>query len=294
MRLTEVQCRGVRLAKTYKIAICSIVRDCDKKLKKNIPVIEKIRSYFKSSVVIIFENDSQDRTKQILKEWTKNSSNIFIECENFRTKTIPDTILNGVNGYFSSARITKMAEYRNNYLKKLEGIDFNPDFVMIVDLDVSKISLKGILHSFGIVELWDVICANGYSLSPKFKRRYHDTYALVELGKENIPQTEESIKDNAIKWNFLKKGQPLIPVYSAHGGLSIYRYDAIKNLRYRAIKNEDFIVEMRCEHFSFCNDIREKGFDRIYINPELKLKYQSIDFTLIKKYIRNKCKFKLL
>ena len=290
MEIDKVQSKGISLANTYNIAICSIVRDCNKNLVRNIPVIEKIRSYFKSSVVIIFENDSKDKTKQTLKKWSENSSNIYVECDNFKTKTIPDSTQNGVNKYFSNSRITKMANYRNQYLIKLEELNLDLDFVIVVDLDVSKIQAQGIFHSLGLVDQWDVISANGYSLSPKFKRRYHDTFALVELGNENIPQTEESIKKNAEKWDFSKNGQPLIPVYSAFGGLSIYRYDAIKNLRYRTIKNEDPIVEVHCEHFSFCYDIRKNGFNRIFINPELKLKYQSFDFKLIKKYILNKFK----
>ncbi len=276
------------IASLSNVAICSIVRDCGNKIQRNIPTIEKLRANFKSSVVIIFENDSKDNTKQILKEWSERSPNIIIECNNFATKTIPDFTTNGANKYYSHSRISKMVEYRNHYLKKLEEINFNPDFVIVVDLDVSKIYLKGVLQSFEIAEQWDVVCANGVSMSPKFKRRYHDTFALVELGKENTPQTEESIISNSNRWNFLKNGQPLIPVYSAYGGLSIYRYNAIKNLRYRTIINEDNRVEVRCEHFSFCHDIREKGFSKIFINPDLKIKYQSIDFSLIKKYIYSK------
>jgi hypothetical protein len=286
MDRNDIVVNGIKNSKSLKIAICSIVRDCDKNLKKNIPIINEITSYFKSSIVIIFENDSIDNTKQTLKEWSEKSSNVLIQCKDFGNKTIPVSTNNGVNKYFSVARINKMVEYRNNYLKKLEEINFNPDFVIVVDLDVNKIHTKGIFHSFGLIDQWDVVTANGYSMSPKFKRRYHDTYALVELGKENIPQTEESISVNAKKWNFLQNKQSLIPVFSAHGGLSIYRYEAMKKLRYRTIKNDDNQVEVRCEHFALCHDIREKGFGRIYINPLLELKYQSVDINLLKKYFR--------
>lgn len=286
MNKNNILDNGIKNSKLLKIAICSIVRDCDKNLKKNIPIINEITSYFKSSIVIIFENDSIDNTKNILKEWSEKSSNVLIQCKDFGNKTIPDSTDNGVNKYFSVARINKMVKYRNNYLQKLEEINFNPDFVIVVDLDVTKLSIKGILHSFGLIDQWDVVTANGYSISPKLKRRYHDTYALVELGKENIPQTEESILNNAQKWNFLQNKQSLTPVFSAHGGLSIYRYKAIKKLRYRIIKNKDNRVEVRCEHFALCHDIREKGFSRIYVNPLLELKYQSIDINLLKKYFK--------
>ena len=288
MNIEELQREGIRLMRNYNVAICSIVRDCNKNLHGNIVLIEKLRSYFKSSCIIIFENDSKDKTKQTLKDWSKNSSNVFIDCQNYGIKTIPDYVPNGSNKYYSFHRISKMVEYRNKYLQKLEEIEFCPDYVIICDLDVSEIFIEGIFHSFGLKDQWDVVCANGYSLSPQLRKRYHDTYALVEIGRENTAQTEESIKKNRIKWNaIINQSQELIPVYSAHGGLSIYRYDAIKNLRYNTTKNDDPRVEMRCEHYSFCNEIRKKGFERIFINRELKLKYQMIDFKLIKKFIRD-------
>ena len=65
--------------RNIKIAICSIVRDCNNNLKRNIPVIEKLRSHLKSSIVIVFENDSIDGTKDIFIEWNKKSSNVYIE-----------------------------------------------------------------------------------------------------------------------------------------------------------------------------------------------------------------------
>lgn len=282
--------KGIKEAQKYKIAICSIVRDCEKSLRKNIPVIEKIRPYFKSSVVIVFENDSVDGTKEILTKWAETHEDVYVELTNNMTKTIPSATVNGVNKYFSEARISKMASYRNHYLEKLEELNFNPDFVIVVDLDVAKIFPEGILTSFSMTEDWDVLCSNGYSLSPTLKRRYHDSYALVELGKEQKPQTEASIRECSEKWSFLKQGMPLIPVYSAYGGLSVYRYEAIKNLRYQVIKNNDPRVESRCEHFSMCHDIRDKGFTRIYINPNMTIKYQSLDLKLIRKFLTEKLK----
>lgn len=287
MNKTEIQNQGFNLIRNYTIAVCAIVRDCNKSLQRNIPVIEELRSHFKSSVVIIFENDSKDQTKYTLKDWSKNSSNVHINCEDNGTRTIPEEATDGVNKYYSDYRISKMVSYRNKYLNKLEEIDFNPDFVLVVDLDVSRIYLEGIIHSFGLADQWDVVCANGYSLSPMLRTRYHDSYALVELGKEDIPQTEESIKENSRKWNIINNSDSLIPIYSGHGGLSIYRFEAVKNLKYRLIKNDDSKVEVRCEHFSLCSDIRKNGYNRIFLNPELKLKYQTVNFNLLKKFVVN-------
>ncbi len=95
----------------FSIAICSIVRNCENQLSKNIILIENLRKYFKSSYVIIYENDSIDNTKNVLLDWQKKSNNVNIYFETLNVKTIPDNDTLGFNRYFSKERISKMAHY---------------------------------------------------------------------------------------------------------------------------------------------------------------------------------------
>ena len=113
--------------------------------------------------------------------------------------------------------------------------------------------------------------------------RYHDSYALVELGDENIPQTEESILNASNKWRTFSTSESLIPVYSAYGGLSIYRYEAIKNLRYSLIENNDSRVEARCEHFAMCKAIREKRFWAYIHKSDDETKVSVIEYRVIER-----------
>ncbi len=274
--------------KRSRVAVCSIVRDCEKNLKRNIRVIEKLRTLFRASTVIVFENDSVDGTKAVLSDWARTSPNVHIDSRDLHVRTIPTgTAGSSVNKYFSFSRISKLSEFRNQYLQKLTQIGDEPDYVIVVDLDISKIFIEGILHSFSLADRWDVICANGYSYSPSLKRRYHDAYALTELGQEEQPQTEASIAGVRKEWGALRPGMPLIPVYSAFGGLSIYRYQALANTKYYAPENSDPRVQVRCEHYALCRQIRNNGFSRIYVNPGMEVKYQSIDYALVKKYIKD-------
>ena len=279
----KIEIRGFEHMKKSSIAICSIVRDCNKQLAVNIPIVEKLRHKFKESHIFIFENDSKDGTKKTLKNWEKKSKGVYISINDFNTKTIDNQSKTGVNRYFSYSRINKMALYRNEYLKMIENTGINYDYVMVIDLDVEKIYPDGIANSFGQYKYWDAITANGFSYSPSLRLRYHDTYALVEMGNENIPQTEGSISFSQHKWGFLRRGSPLCAVYSAHGGLSIYKYEAIKKKRYRVILNKDPRVEVRCEHFGICHDIRQSGFKKIFVNPSMVIKYQGIKASVLKR-----------
>lgn len=270
------------------VVVCSIIRNCEKQLTRNIPKIEELRSKFKNSSVVIFENDSLDLTKSVLKNWSNNSHNIFVKYENFKVETIPKKNLNGVNRFYSYQRISKMVQYRNQYMSFLNDSEKDFDYVIIIDLDIEDFSIDGIAHSFGLSKLWDVITANGYSYSEILKKRYHDTYALIEYGTEDQDQNEHAIKTNRKKWSFLKPGLPLIPVFSAYGGLAIYRYKAIKNKKYRIIPNSNARIEVKCEHVSLHNDMQRDGFTRIYINPNMLVLYEKFGLSKIKNFFINK------
>ena len=269
------------------VVICGIVRNAEKGLKHNIPVIDDFVQYCKDYRIFVYENDSIDRTKLLLKKWQKKDEERIIiklnDCD--KTNAIPCFEKgNSVNPFFSQKRIDKMANLRNKYMDYINHLDMPVDYVIVVDLDVAQLYLKGILDSFDSVIQWDAVCANGYSLSPKLRRRYHDTYALTLWNEQDEPQTEARIRKYADVFGTLKPGDEWIRVASGFGGLAIYRYDAIKGLEYTepALRNDDDRVEVKCEHFSLYKQMINRGFDRFFINPAMELKYQKLSFSIIK------------
>jgi hypothetical protein len=262
--------------------ICGIVRNAERGLRHNIPVIKSFCSKVKDYKVIVFENNSKDKTKQLLKEWAGSNKHVLAFCED-RPISKGDSIDSDVNPFYSRERIGKMVGLRNQYMDFIAQHNLSADYLMVVDLDVSQLKLEGILSSFCNCPEWDVVTAYGYSLSPQFKQRYHDSYALVELNKENIPQTECAIKALSDHYAQLLRKQRWIEVYSAYGGLAIYRYDKVKGLRYQLIDNNDPRVEVRCEHFSLAKQMKDRGSCHIYINSGMILKYQSVSLSLVKR-----------
>ena len=157
---------------------------------------------------------------------------------------------------------------------------WSADYLVVVDLDVAKISADSILSSFDR-EDWDAVTAFGYSTSPKLKRRYHDTYALTEFGDEANPQSEEKIVKLAEKYAKLKSEDSWIRVFSAFGGLAIYRFECIRGMRYKVMENNDPRVQVRCEHYSIYHQMKQRGFDKVYINPAMSIKYQDLTLRII-------------
>ena len=267
---------GYQKMSTSTVSICSIVRDCQKNLKRNIQKIEKLRSCFLNSEVVIFENDSKDRTVEILENWNKNSPNILFKSEKFLTKTIPDNAEGG-NPYYSKHRIERMSFYRNKYMEILNNNLFKRDYVIIIDLDIADFTIQGIANSFGVNQEWSCITSNGTSLSRTLKKQYHDTYALLEKGYASFPIDETTIKNNRKIFSFLKKGMPLFAVDSAFGGLAIYDWNFLKGKYYSCIKNDDERVQVLCEHVSLNRQLE----GNIFINPEMGVKYRSVTLSFI-------------
>lgn len=265
------------------IIICSIVRNAEKGLMKNIPVINQICSLFNDYRIVVYENNSTDKTKFLLSQWKDSLGDracFVMEDVDFE-RTIPKANSVNCNPFFSRKRISKMALLRNQYMNVINQLGWTADYLMVVDLDVAQLYFGSILSSFNTKMEWDAVTANGYSMGPNLKRRYHDTYALTEYDDESNPQTEGKIKFLANKYGKLKNSDNWVRVFSAFGGLAIFKYEAIKGLRYQVLDNNDNRVEVRCEHYSIYKQMAERGYDKVYINPAMILKYQDLNFRIV-------------
>jgi len=270
------------------IVICGIVRDAENGLKRNIPVIKDLCRHAKDYIVVLFENDSKDGTKAYLRQWQKEDGKVVAVMKDATAPSpIPRKMEDGRNPFFCKERIGKMVYLRNQYMQYIQEHDITADYLIVVDLDVAQLYLDGIISSFSTSVEWDSITAFGYSTSPKLKRRYHDGFALVEYGKEAEPKTESGIKELCEKYGEFSSPEP-VRVYSAFGGLAIYRFEAVRGLKYQLLGNDDPRVECKCEHTSICAQMKDRGFDRVYINPKMKLHYQSLSLSLIwKTFVRH-------
>lgn len=270
------------------VIACGIVRNAERNLRHNMPAIAKLSQQFREFRMIIFENDSTDGTKEVLKHWQGILGDKLVvvsEDGGFRSP-IPKSKEVTCNPFFSEKRISRMVVLRNQYLQYIEDHCLKADYLLVIDLDIANFTVDGIMSSFIMGIEWDAVCANCHSLSPKLKTRYHDTYALVEYGDENNPQTEEKILSLSEKYADIKPGDEPVRVYSAFGGISIYRFEAISGLRYKLVFNDDPRVEVRTEHFSIYKQMSDRGYTRTFINPAMLVKYQNLTLKIIKNSIK--------
>ena len=129
------------------IAICGLAKNCARTLPENINFIEEIISFFKLAKIVVVENGSTDSTRVQLNSWAKENQTVKIVDGDLAVYSA-DKLTPGVNFYYSKYRITRLAHLRNQYLQelKLSGISF--DYLLVMDFDVDKISIEGVLDSF--------------------------------------------------------------------------------------------------------------------------------------------------
>ena len=262
------------------IIICGILRNAERKLRQNIPVINELCHHFKDFRIVIYENDSTDNTKAILTQWHYQDTeriHVILEDTINKESVLTDKALR--KDPFVKAE--KLVGCRNRYLEYIEQHGWTADYLMVIDLDVAHIDANAILTSFNSDIEWDAVAAFGYSLSPRLKRRYHDTFALTEYGDENHPQTKEKVVRLADKYGKLKPSDSWIRVFAAFCGIAIYKFVALKGFRYEAYPNDDIDVKCRCEHYSAGKYMSERGYDKFYINPAMVLKYQDLTWKII-------------
>ncbi len=255
--------------------ICILARNVEKQLITNIPKIDSLRDYFQKSLVIAVENDSTDRTKELLFNWQHSGKGIFIDSFvstfNSAQKTEKGKLFSGA----SRSRIERMAFIRNRYLNFIKANNLHSDYVIVIDIDLDDFDEEKIASAIkNAPGNWSAIFANGRLYSTILKKivftKFYDTYAYVPLETKSVQLTyREQFLNRDLK---LKK---YTPCKSAFGGIGIYKYNSIINSEYKTINNERCsLQEVICEHILFNVSALKSGAN--YICKDLRTYYQKM------------------
>lgn len=270
------------------IVIAALARDCGDALHNNILLIEQLRERFVWSQVVIVENDSKDNTKQILVDWEKDKKQVKIISQDFGTTTIPAKVEGNVSPTLSFYRIEKMSLYRNMYMDFIAGLNTQIDYVIIIDIDIKSFSVDGLVESIlKAPENWGAIFANGLTKRKILglnSKMYYDMFALYEYPLIDKFYYDQEYFDKSFQraYKNIKKNK-YYSVVSAFGGIGIYKYEAIKDIRYIATKN--FVNEQEgiCEHIPNNIELIKKGYKN-YIARDFHVLYGEHVVGLIIKY----------
>ncbi|MCA9137825.1 MAG: hypothetical protein KDB00_13730 [Planctomycetales bacterium] len=242
--------RGKRQMQNSTVVITGLCRDVRIWLPRIAARIERLGTMFADYRVVLFENDSKDRTLEFLQDWHAVNNRVHVISRRMDRKRFPqDRCLE---------RATCLAEYRNvcrDYIVRELG---DMDYVAVVDTDLpGGWSYEGIATSFAAPE-WDAVGSNGIlrtvipSRPPKNVWRHFDSWAFRAIGRSTGDENSDAGE------LVFHRGDSLVPVWSCFGGLAVYRMECFQAARYGGSD---------CEHVCFHRELRDQGFDGLYLNP---------------------------
>ena len=227
--------------------IAGVSRDSAFGVENAIKNIEQLGGNFNEYAVIIYENNSSDETPRLYADWA--SKNPFVD---FISEILPQEEL-------AKPRTERIAYARNNVLARARADKYKDfDYFISVDLDfTSPWPIKEILETMVAPYDWDCVSANGVCSGSRWDRytfhngAYWDRYAYrgkdYPFGPELLGDEEfwDMISSDCFEMTgkdsdwFEFTGKDWVPVFSAFGGLAIYKMKSIISFTYSGVVTED-------------------------------------------------------
>lgn len=191
---------GMESMSKLTLTIGILIRDAENIVNYTILRALRIGKMFNAYKIVILENDSKDRTRDILE---KANIGKLIGVK------LPDTDYQQDK---SVARRRRMAICRNALRAEMQTVQ--SDYYMVIDGDVlGGYSYEGIANSFSYP--FDV-CGSNSLMYNKTTRHYYDSWAFRDL---NHPHEHYDCEINPRRY---ERGEPATRVLSCFGGLAIY------------------------------------------------------------------------
>jgi glycosyltransferase involved in cell wall biosynthesis len=219
-----------------KVLICGVAKDIQDRITHSIRIVEKIGALFEDYRVIIYENNSKDKTAAIITEWSKNNSKVCALTEHIEKTELDAVIINRLDdgSYF---RPECIARARNIVLDRAlsdEYIDFSHIIWMDMDFKIEP-RFEGFEEIFDSNQEWDAVFA--YGIDPYLV--HWDWFAFRDkvcpIGPELLGNDWYALPHKLT----LSLEDGWYSVYSAFGGCGIYKKESIKGCRYSALVTRD-------------------------------------------------------
>ncbi len=189
--------------------------------------------------ILLYENNSADSTVALFGQWEQEDSRVRVTSETRdldALKTSTHLTWDGKLCY-----IQMIAHGRNILLEQCFEPQYDDfDIIILCDMDLDEISIGGFLYAFkpNIYPTWDGFAANGRGSRTDDSMYDHLAY------RSNVyhPYGPEILGEGF--WNSIRpirhsSEDGMVPVYSAYGGLSCYKKEALRGSYCSGIVTDD-------------------------------------------------------
>lgn len=258
------------MSKKTKIAISSLFRDSEDSISYFIDYLSDLKNSFDNIEFYYFfyENDSEDNTRSILKNFRESTKNCIFTFENLGRKKFGSVP--------SSERTILMSNYRNKNRRDIleSGVDFDKVLILDSDLDFSLQDFE-VLNEFHSNNPNSIITSNCRTNVPDltfFRKEdcYYDVYCFRDkFGMDGMYFSDCPfyLKDDSEKFS---EGTP-IKICSGFGGMAIIDYSLFEKSFWSS--------SYTSEHVEFCYRALQEG-GSIYLHP-LSTPFSHTDLSTI-------------
>lgn len=245
--------RGRHHASRSRVAFVAICRNAMPWLPRTLALVEQTASYFRDSSVFIYENDSEDETKEVLLDWHDRDPG--------RRRMMLNT--HGrphLNWTTATVRTTALAEYRAACQNQVRVTNPTADYVIVFDTDPwGGWSVDGVLSSIGHLAagMWYGLASYSWaeSMPPNVMPIHYDAFAA------RLNHWEQRDQNWFHLWH-PPVGSPPVSFRSAFGQLAVYRATPYLSGTYTG---ED------CEHVTFHKSISRRFISEQFgLNPSMR------------------------
>jgi len=271
------------------IIICGVIKNGIVRIEHNILACDALGKYFDNYKIIIYENNSTDGTKDILKKIKDNNKNIVLLSEDLTKESIKKNSkvwsYTEITGSDHPCRIEQICNARNKVVDELRKEKYNNYSVVVwIDIDSNGFNIDSIKDSINKVLNDDKLVLFGNS-----NPRYYDYY-VFRAGVSPIqllgPELYGELFWEKVYYEISFEPNQHIPVYSAFNGVGVYPKKAFDNNQYGILLNDKIkrvyksILDKYPKLRGYCDGILKKKDSKFpggYYDKELDVfwKYNS-------------------
>ena len=246
------------------VSVFCIWRDSEENILRTLKQLEDLEKLSTFSFSYFFyENDSKDKTREILENWMKKRLGVFLSEDlnevKFGSTTDPQ-------------RMKLLCECRNK-CKNLAG-ENNSNISLIIDSDI-KFDTDNFLMQISDLNKLDsavMITANVRQnikdlVFNESEDSYYDVYAFRDEHGTNGMYFSDCPSYKSSDQKSWSEGRPIITM-SSFGGFAVLKSEVFNKVRWYS--------DIHCDHVNMCFDISKHG--RIYCEPKSKV-YVEIDLS---------------
>jgi hypothetical protein len=245
-----------------KVVICGVVKNGEAAFSQTKKDVKNIAALFGDYRIVIYENNSIDRTKHLYQSWALEDEKL-----KFISEDLDQKLINRISKLGSDSRIFFISKARNQLLKEISD-SFYDDFEFVIMMDLDEFYFTNYMEIVNIVENpryeWDAVFANGsYDILALRSKDFPFSPELlgVETWFKNVPTIRKNLESKLEERDWYE-------VDSAFGGLAIYKKSVFDGVNYSAFINQ----ELASQYDSYIFQDNLKLYEKTAQNNLKKLK----------------------